>query len=347
MPVGIFVRRPGVFRDHQASRETNVDCSGRRLPVVSREVSLPDSLRTGDEPLVSVVVPTYGDSEYVGDALESIAAQTHSNIEIVVVDSSDVEWLRDLAAAVDGFEYVFQEPRGLGAARNRGLDAATGEIIGFLDADDRWLPEKLEQQLAALDAGADVVYSDVYLVENGRKRRQSALPVRNPKTHYIDFLCEGGVPMPTVIARRECFETERFGEDLPAVEDRHLWARLFARYTPARVAEPLACYTRREDSMSSNAETMYETELTVIADLCNRLPDLASHREALERKAEYKYGKRLLRAGEGRAAREPLREVVAEGMSDPRALALLALAYAPAGHARLLGLLERVQERSR
>jgi glycosyltransferase involved in cell wall biosynthesis len=309
------------------------------------DVSLPDSLQQGGGPLVSVIVPTYDDSEFIGDALESIAAQTHPNIELIVVDSSGVAWLRDLAASVEGFEYVFQEPRGLAAARNRGLGVATGEIIAFLDADDRWLPEKLEKQLAAIADGADVVYSDVYLVENGKERRQSALPVRNPETHHIDFLYEGGVPMPTVIARQECFAEERFDEDLPAVEDRHLWARLFARYTPARVPEPLAYYTRRAGSMSSDAETMYEAELTVIGDLCDRLPGLVAHRNALERKTKYKYGKRLLRAGDGVAARTPLRKAISEGMTDPRALALLVVAYAPMGHAWLLRLLERVEER--
>lgn len=151
--------------------------------------------------------------------------------------------------------------------------------------------------------------------------------------------------MPTVIARRECFAEERFEESLKAVEDRHLWARLFARYTPARVPEPLAYYRRRTGSMSSDAETMYEAELAVISDLCDRLPDLSPHQEALERKARYKYGKRLLRAGERGAARAPLRAAITEGMTDPRALALLAVAYVPAGHARLVELLERLEER--
>jgi glycosyltransferase involved in cell wall biosynthesis len=307
-------------------------------------VSLPDSLQQGDGPLVSVIVPTYRDSEYLGPALESIAAQTHGNIELVVVDSSGVSWLRDLATRVEGFSYVFQEPQGLAAARNRGLDAATGELIAFLDADDRWLPEKLERQLAAVAAGADIVYSDVYLVGNGEKRRQSALSIENPETHHLDFLYEGGVPMPTVLARRECFADERFDERLPVAEDRHLWVRLFARYRPARVAEPLACYTRREGSLSSDRELMYETELRVIADLTDRLPGLAAHRAALERKAQYKYGKRLLRAGSGSEARRELRRAVVAGERDPRALVLLTLAYAPAGHARLLRTLERLQE---
>ncbi|EMA37966.1 glycosyltransferase family 2 protein [Halococcus hamelinensis] len=312
-----------------------------------KTVTLPRSLQTGAGPLVSVVVPTYGDAEYLPEALESIANQTHANLELVVVDSSGVSWLRELGERVEGFEYIEQEPQGLAAARNRGLDAATGAVISFLDADDRWCPTKLERQLAALDDGADVVYSDVSLLEGDSKRYQSALPVENPETHHVDFLYEGGVPMPTVVARRECFAAERFDESLPAVEDRHLWARLFARYRPARVAEPLACYAVREDSMSSDAETMYDSELAVVADLCDRLPGLDSHRAALERKAEYKYGKRLLRVGDAGAARAPLRAALSGERSDPRLLVLLAVAYLPFGHRRVLQLLERLQERRR
>ncbi|EMA55915.1 MULTISPECIES: glycosyltransferase family 2 protein [Halococcus] len=310
-------------------------------------ISLPDSLRTGPGPLVSAIVPTYGDAEYLPEALESIAAQTHENIELIVVDSSGVAWLRDLAADTVGFEYIHEEPRGLAAARNTGLDAATGDVIAFLDADDRWRPKKTERQLAALDAGADVVYADVYLRQAGRTRYLSALPVQNPDSHHIDFLYEGGVPMPTVVARRDCFVDERFDERLPAVEDRHLWARLFARYTPARVAEPLAYYTRRDDSMSSDIETMYEAERDVIADLCERLPSVTSHRTALERKARYKRGKRLLRAGDATAARTALRTAFAADRTDPRTLTLLAVSLLPFGHRRLLELLEAVQERLR
>ena len=309
------------------------------------DISLPDPLTRGDGPLVSVVVPTYGDSAFVGEAIESVAAQTYSTLELVVVDSSGVAWLRDLAADVEGFTYVFQEPRGLGAARNRGIDRASGEYVAFLDADDRWCPAKLERQLPVLEAGADVVYADVYLVDDGETRRQSSLPVRDPETHHIDFLREGGVPMPTVVVRRACLDTERFDESLDAVEDRHLWARLFARYTPARVPEPLACYTRRAGSMSDDPELMYDAERAVVADLCERFPELESHRAALVRRARYAHGKRLLRAGEGRAARGPLR--AAASGRDPRALALYALSRSPTGHARLLGLFERLTELAR
>jgi glycosyltransferase involved in cell wall biosynthesis len=310
-------------------------------------VSLPDSLQQGGRPLVSVVVPTYGDSEYLPTALESIAAQTHDTIEVVVVDSTGVNWLERLGEEVEGFVYVYQEPRGLAAARNRGIEVATGEAIALLDADDYWHPEKLEKQLDALAAGADVAYSDAYIVEDGTPRRQSSLPVRNPETHHIDFLREGGVPVPTVLARCECFENIRFNEDLPAVEDRNLLARLFERYRPVRVPEPLAYYRRREASMSSDAEVMYESELASLADLFERFDDLNSHRRDLLFRAKYAYGKRLLRTGRPANARRVLCEVVTENPHHWRALALVAVSFLPFGHRRALRCLEAIQERVR
>jgi glycosyltransferase involved in cell wall biosynthesis len=312
--------------------------------MISSGVSLPNSLRSHSGPLVSVIVPTYGDSEYIGGALESIAAQTHTNIEIVVVDGSGVDWLSDLGDEIEGVEYVYQGPCGPGAARNCGIEVATGEMIAFLDADDRWLAEKLEKQLAAIETGADVVYSDVYIVENGTKRRVSALPVETPDTHHLDFLSEGGVPMPTVLVRKACFDSERFDESLAAAEDRDLWVRLFRKFRPARIPEPLACYHRRPDSVSSDSETMYESERASLAKLAARFPEISARQAELERRASYAHCKRLLRTEQAHEARHVLRELVANGQRDPRTLALVAVSWLPFGHQYMLRTLERVWE---
>lgn len=295
-------------------------------------------------PLVSVVVPTYEDSEYVSSALESIAAQTHPNVEAILVDSSGVEWLESLADETDWVRYTFQEPAGLSAARNCGIDLAEGEYVGFLDADDEWLPEKLDRQLDVLESGAEVVYSDAYVAESGTRRRLTSLPIEDPETHYVDFLYEGGVPIPTVVARRTCFEAERFDESLPAVEDRHMVARLFREYTPGRVAEPLVVYNRRTNSMSSDADVMYEAEMAVLESLFDRYDELEPHREPLVWNARYKYGKRLLRTGHKRAARRELWELVHDGYRDPRVFALLLAAVLPVSGRRSLWWLERAQE---
>lgn len=306
--------------------------------------SVPATRPDSDGPLVSVIVPTYQDAELIHRALESIASQTHSALECIVVDSSGVEWLEALAAETDWIRYSYQEPAGLSAARNHGIDLATGEYIAFLDADDEWLPEKLARQLPAFDEGADVVYSDAYIVEDGDQRRFSALSVEDAESHAVRFLYEGGVPIPTVVVRRGCLDTDRFDESLQAVEDRHLLARLFVEHQPARIPEPLVRYYRREESMSSDAEVMYDAETAVLDSLFERYPELQAHEEPLRRNATYKYGKRLLRTGDSRAARQALWSVIRDGSRDHRVMVLFVLSLLPVDGKRALWHLERVQE---
>src|SRR5689334_21141299 len=103
-------------------------------------------------PLVTVVVPVYNTLPYVADALESALAQTHRELDVVVVDDGSTDGssgvVVELAAREPRIRVVRQPNAGLAAARNAGLAAAAGEYVAFLDSDDLWLPEKLERQLA-------------------------------------------------------------------------------------------------------------------------------------------------------------------------------------------------------
>jgi glycosyltransferase involved in cell wall biosynthesis len=102
-------------------------------------------------PQVSVVIPVRDGERYLGDAVASVQAQTVRQVEVIVVDdgSHDAtpDVIRELEPAVRA---VRQERAGPGAAVNRGVELARGAFLAFLDADDLWLPQKLELQLAAL-----------------------------------------------------------------------------------------------------------------------------------------------------------------------------------------------------
>ncbi|OYR80472.1 hypothetical protein DJ84_15600 [Halorubrum ezzemoulense] len=294
----------------------------------------------GNGPRVSVIIPTYGDSEYVDGSIESVANQTYSDIEVVIVDSTGVDRLANLSVVGVDIEYVYQEPSGLGAARNTGIERATGDVVGFLDADDRWLPSKVQWQLEVMRGGVDFVYGDAYDVREGTRFPMSSISVGDSKTLYRRFFLEGGIPCPTVMARRECFDRHTFDESLSALEDRHLWVRLLHDFTPGCVPKPLAKYVRRDDSMSSDPELMYESELQVIDDLTNRYKDLQSYRQQAVLRAKYEYGKRLIRAGRTREARSVLLEVLRRRPTDTKTLALTATALAPIGNQTLLRWLE-------
>ena len=104
------------------------------------------------QPRVSVVIPTYNDAEYLSEAIESVLAQTYTDYEIIVIDDGSADNTRQvLDPYQDKIRYIYQKNQGVAAARNRGINLARGELIAFLDADDLFLPDKLQQQVTLFD----------------------------------------------------------------------------------------------------------------------------------------------------------------------------------------------------
>jgi len=104
---------------------------------------------------VSVIIPTYNRAHYLGEAIDSIMNQDIRNcqIEIIVVDDGSTDNTKEVLRKFgNSVRYIYQDNRGVGAARNRGISEATGEWVAFLDSDDRWLPDKLTLQFRILDA---------------------------------------------------------------------------------------------------------------------------------------------------------------------------------------------------
>ncbi len=121
----------------------------------------------GRAPRVSVVLPVYDRENYVGEAIESVLAQTLPPDELIVVDDGSTD---GSLAVVERFarpsmQVIRQENAGIGAARNRGLRAATGDLIAFIDSDDLWEPDKLELQVGALRERDDLDLVFGHLVE--------------------------------------------------------------------------------------------------------------------------------------------------------------------------------------
>lgn len=103
--------------------------------------------------LVSCIIPVYNGERFVGEAIASVLAQSHQPVEVIVVDDGSTDATADVVRAFgSSVQYIPQPNAGPPAARNVGIRAARGEFIGFLDADDRWLPDKVARQLARFDA---------------------------------------------------------------------------------------------------------------------------------------------------------------------------------------------------
>ncbi|MGI9276307.1 MAG: glycosyltransferase family 2 protein [Endozoicomonas sp.] len=97
----------------------------------------------------SVIIPAFNRADWLVEAINSVYAQNHSSIEIIVVDDGSTDNTRPLITGkFPGIHYLYQENQGPSAARNRGIQAATGEIVALLDSDDLWLPGKIAHELA-------------------------------------------------------------------------------------------------------------------------------------------------------------------------------------------------------
>jgi glycosyltransferase involved in cell wall biosynthesis len=119
---------------------------------------------------VSVIIPTYNRARYLAEAIESILNQDirDCRIEIIVVDDGSTDNTKEVVRKYNNnIRYIYQDNRGAGPARNRGIDEATGEWVAFLDSDDRWLPGKLTLQFKVLDAfpGYNAIHSE-FLIFN-------------------------------------------------------------------------------------------------------------------------------------------------------------------------------------
>lgn len=189
-----------------------------------------------EAPRVSVVVPAYNAAEFICETLDSALAQTFSDYEIIVVNdgSPDTDALE--AALENYFEnivYIKQKNGGTARARNRAIEAARGEWLAFLDADDVWFPRYIEAQLKALDAkNCDLIYADALLfgaVGGKTETFMKKSPSRGAVA--VESLIEGTCSVITsgTIARRALvLECGLFDERLPRIgmEDFDLWIRL-------------------------------------------------------------------------------------------------------------------------
>lgn len=155
-------------------------------------------------PLVSCIVPVYNGERFLAETLDSILAQTYQPLEIIFVDDGSTD---DTRAIVEGYgdrvRYLPQEHRGIAATCNIGLRAAHGDFISFHDADDLWLPDKTEKQLALLNTRPQVG-GCVCMVQNFWTEEMHADQVAMRNHRHAQPL--PGYVLHALLARRETFQ---------------------------------------------------------------------------------------------------------------------------------------------
>lgn len=247
---------------------------------------MPERPNSTTSPFVSVVIPLYNKASYVLEALRSVQAQTVRNFEIIVVDDGSTDGSANLVEqfAEPRLRLLRQANTGAGAARNAGIQAAHGHWVAFLDADDTWLPERLDRQLAVLERHRDLVWAaSAYATQTlNRSRHPSPRPddawwvAPEVLADALAALTIGGyIWTGTVMVRRDVLrDLGGFDPALRSGQDLLLWVRLAIEhrriaYVPAVLAEYRA---RVPDSITTQR---FVHGLTMDLELAQRLCEMA------------------------------------------------------------------------
>ena len=206
---------------------------------------------------ISIIIPAYNAELTIRQTIESVLAQTFSDWEIILIDDGSTDGTVNQVKAIDDnrIKIFSHENTGVASARNRGIALSSNQFLAFLDADDQWVPQKLESQRKALlqNPEAGLAYSwTIFLDDEGliQYRQKPTFFKGNVLTELFkrNFLMCGSTPL----IRREAVDTTGyFSPDLAPVEDWDYWLRLAAKYPFTLVPEYQTFYYKSKFSGSS------------------------------------------------------------------------------------------------
>lgn len=307
-------------------------------------------------PKVSIVMPVLNGERFISEAIESIAAQTYQNLQLIVVDDGSTDSTPEI---VDRFrprieiQYVkHPSPQGIAPSMNDGLRHATGDMIAFLDHDDTWLPRFLETQVSYLEQHPEVgmVHSDFQTVDvDGRILEASAERCRGRKRPsgqvFRELFLDSFIVGNSVLIRRECFERVGMFDESLRWGDYHLWMRIARHFRVDYTPEVLTSYRQHATQSTRTPKGKRPDEDPVALQALRKI--LAEYPE-LRREFGSKLINRRIASfyfdlayawywkGELASARVCARRALALWPGNGRYLALFAATLVPAGRAAML-----------
>jgi glycosyltransferase involved in cell wall biosynthesis len=275
-------------------------------------------------PKVSVIIPVYNGERYLSSAIESVLNQTYEDLEVIVVDDGSTDRSQDIILNLkESITYIYQSNSGVAAARNRGFLQSRGELIAFLDQDDRWYSHKIETQIEILGQRGDIgiVYSDVDLIDETGHEMEICSLEKTPRPSFLSRFPEFPNPHPlpsTVLMRREIFSLAGMFDPTfkrNCHEDTELWFRIVRRNLGKFHFHPASLLQRRQHSLEGGKDRqsrednwivclnklmlLYESDAKRVRTLKHMLASTYRHQ-----------GKRLAKIGEWQKGRMYLKKAL-------------------------------------
>ena len=246
-------------------------------------------------PLFSIVIPTYNRAECLRSTLKSVLNQTFADFEILVMDDGSTDHTRELVESFADGRIIYSWAKNSGGPatpRNRGIDAATAEWICFLDADDIWYPEKLEETNKAIsnNSSIDAVCNDEWLVFNDCDKKKRLVYGPFVPAFYRTMLIEGNQCSTSAMSVKRSFLNKhnlRFNinANYVIVEDFDLWLRMAeagANFKFINLA--LGEYLIKKDNISLNISKYLHNLEVLLRDHVYRIQTFESDKVTLWRR---------------------------------------------------------------
>jgi glycosyltransferase involved in cell wall biosynthesis len=288
----------------------------------------------GHPPLVSVIVPAYNAGLTLDETLLSIRAQTHSHLEIIVVDDGSTDDTATIAARHasedERVRVVTQANAGVAAARNLGLQMSRGDFIAPIDADDLWSPQKIAKQVAAFEKSgtATIVYTPHAVIDPaGRITGYGHKPI--DAVQDLRAMCRRNIVGNGSAALMRRADVVALGGYDPTLrerqaqgcEDYKLYLALAARGPVVAVPEFLTGYRYTPTNMSSDVLQMERSHEIVLDEFVERHPALAADVRAGRRRGLRWLIARAMRAGDWDASWTLFRKMLVRDLAGAAAVA--------------------------
>jgi glycosyltransferase involved in cell wall biosynthesis len=244
------------------------------------------------QPRVSVIIPTYNSEKYIEQCVKSVLEQTYTNYEVIVIDDGSQDHTQQiLKPYFPVIKYIYQDNQGAAKARNNGCEIAQGEFLAFLDADDFFLPQKLEKQVAVFDANSsiDLIQSGWYCVNQEGKNWIAVMPWNTaPELNLETWILHKCVRPSSLILRREWWnKIGGFDHHYPPTEDLDFVLRLsLMGCKTVWLKEIHACYRQHDQNLMSGGLKVIKNTENLMNQFFNR-SDLPEKILRLRRKESY------------------------------------------------------------
>lgn len=215
---------------------------------------------------VSVVIPVYNGEKYIQETLESVLGQSYPDVEVIVIDDGSTDGTLEILSGYGERLRVFQQKNsGAAAARNKGIQEASGKWVAFVDADDIWLPEKLQKQLAACGEFVWSHTASVFIGGVNHGKLGSDFSTVHSGFVLKELVCGNFITTSTVLVdRKAILDAGGFDLGLRSIQDWDLWIRIASKHQLGYLREAVTKYRVHPASASRNTRKTLPNHLKVI-----------------------------------------------------------------------------------